>query len=130
VANPAACAEGISLHRVCHNAIYVDRSFNAAHYLQSVDRIHRLGLDPAVQTNIHVLESVTPQFVGSVDFSVRRRMIDKLRVMGRALEDTDLQRLALDEEEANEPLDYDITLDDMRDVIDELTGEAATPLEE
>jgi hypothetical protein len=41
-----------------------------------------------------------------------------------------LQRLALDEEEANEPLDYDITLDDMRDVIDELTGEASTPLEE
>src|SRR5262249_16226093 len=43
IANPAACGEGISLHTACHHAIYVDRAFNAAHYLQSVDRIHRLG---------------------------------------------------------------------------------------
>src|SRR5207302_805829 len=44
VANPAAASEGISLHTVCQNSIYVDRTFNAAHYLQSEDRIHRLGL--------------------------------------------------------------------------------------
>jgi hypothetical protein len=31
------------LHKVCQNAIYVDRTFNAAHFLQSEDRIHRLG---------------------------------------------------------------------------------------
>lgn len=42
VANPAAASEGISLHKVCQNAIYIDRSFNAAQYLQSEDRIHRL----------------------------------------------------------------------------------------
>ena len=30
VANPAAASEGISLHTVCQNAIYVDRTFNAA----------------------------------------------------------------------------------------------------
>ena len=30
VANPAACSEGISLHKVCQYAIYLDRSFNAA----------------------------------------------------------------------------------------------------
>jgi SNF2 family DNA or RNA helicase len=41
VANPAAASEGVSLHRVCHHAIYLDRTFNAAHYLQSEDRIHR-----------------------------------------------------------------------------------------
>ena len=44
VANPAACAEGISLHTVCHHAIYLDRNYNAAQFLQSMDRIHRLGL--------------------------------------------------------------------------------------
>ena len=43
VANPAACSEGISLHQHCHNAIFVERSFNLAHYLQSLDRIHRVG---------------------------------------------------------------------------------------
>src|ERR1043165_9644750 len=40
VANPAAASEGISLHRICHHALYLDRTFNAAHYLQSEDRIH------------------------------------------------------------------------------------------
>lgn len=130
VANPAACSEGISLHRVCHHAIYVDRSFNAAHYLQSVDRIHRLGLPAGTETHIHILESVTPRITGSVDFSVRRRLIDKLRTMSSALDDFDLQRLALDEEEGDEPLDYDITLDDLRDVIDELSGEAPKPTED
>ncbi|MGV8294447.1 hypothetical protein ACV36C_36975, partial [Pseudomonas aeruginosa] len=33
VANPAAASEGVSLHRVCHHALYLDRTFNAAHYL-------------------------------------------------------------------------------------------------
>ena len=41
-----------------------------------------------------------------------------------------LQRLALDEEEGDEPLDYDITLDDLRDVIDELSGEAPEPTDD
>ena len=52
IANPAAAGEGISLHTVCHDAIYVDRSYVSTHYLQSVDRIHRLGLKPDVETNI------------------------------------------------------------------------------
>ena len=43
VANPAACAESISLHKTCSNAIYYDLSYNCAQYLQSVDRIHRVG---------------------------------------------------------------------------------------
>lgn len=43
VANPAACAESISLHKTCSNAIYYDLSYNCAQYLQSLDRIHRVG---------------------------------------------------------------------------------------
>ena len=130
VANPAACSEGISLHKVCHHAIYVDRSYNAAHYLQSVDRIHRLGLPPETETHIHILESVAPNIVGAIDYSVRRRMIQKLHTMSEALDDFDLQRLALDEEEGDVPLDYDITLEDLADVIEELTGTATAPGED
>jgi len=130
VANPAACSEGISLHKVCHHAIYVDRSYNAAHYLQSVDRIHRLGLPPETETHIHILESVAPNIVGAIDYSVRRRMIQKLHTMSEALDDFDLQRLALDEEEGDAPLDYDITLEDLSDVIEELSGTAAAPGED
>ena len=43
IANPAACAESISLHKTCQNAIYYDLSYNCAEYLQSLDRIHRVG---------------------------------------------------------------------------------------
>ena len=43
IANPAACSEAISLHKTCQNAIYYDLSFNCAQYLQSIDRIHRVG---------------------------------------------------------------------------------------
>jgi SNF2 family DNA or RNA helicase len=130
VANPAACAEGISLHRVCHHAIYVDRSYNAAHFLQSVDRIHRLGLSPDTLTYVHVMESIAPGVVGAIDYSVRRRLIDKLNMMATALDDIDLRQLALDEQEGEEPIDYDITLDDIVDLISELSGTAPEPGEE
>ena len=43
VANPAAAGEGISLHDVCNHAIYIDRTFNATQFMQSMDRIHRYG---------------------------------------------------------------------------------------
>lgn len=130
VANPAACSEGISLHRACHHAIYVDRSFNAGHFLQSIDRIHRLGLSPDQDTHVHILESIAPQAFGSIDYSVRRRMIAKLRDMNAILEDLDLQQLMLDEDNAGAPLDYDIQREDIVDVIDELLGLAPEAEEE
>jgi len=43
VANPQACSESISLHKACQNAIYYDISYNTAEFLQSLDRIHRVG---------------------------------------------------------------------------------------
>ena len=43
VATPQSCSESISLHKACTNAIYYDLSYNAAEFLQSLDRIHRVG---------------------------------------------------------------------------------------
>ena len=43
VTNPATSSESISLHKACHNAIYLDRTYDAALFFQSIDRIHRLG---------------------------------------------------------------------------------------
>ncbi len=54
IANPAAAGEGISLHKVCNNALYCDRSYNVAHYLQSKDRIHRIGGNLEKEVNITV----------------------------------------------------------------------------
>lgn len=57
IANPFAVAESISLHKVCHNAIYIERSFNCAHFIQSKDRIHRYGLPADAITNYYYLLS-------------------------------------------------------------------------
>lgn len=85
VGNPAACGEGISLHTVCHHAIYLDRNYNAAQFLQSQDRIHRLGLPPSITTTIEI--AFTP---GSIDESVDRRLSDKIRLMSSVLNDPSL----------------------------------------
>lgn len=57
IANPFAVAESISLHKACHNAIYLERTFNAAHFIQSKDRIHRYGLKPNQETNYYFILS-------------------------------------------------------------------------
>ncbi len=76
------------------------------------------------------MESVAPGVIGAIDYSVRRRLITKLNMMATALEDIDLRQLALDEQEGEEPIDYDITLDDIVDLIGELSGVAPAPGEE
>jgi len=55
IANPAACAESISLHKNCHNAIYYDLSYNSGQYLQSLDRIHRVGGSENIGANYYFL---------------------------------------------------------------------------
>ncbi|MFA5638365.1 MAG: DEAD/DEAH box helicase [Anaerovoracaceae bacterium] len=74
IANPFAVAESISLHKACHNAIYLERSFNAAHFLQSKDRIHRYGLSGDVVTNYYYLLSAD-----SVDLTIHERLAEKER---------------------------------------------------
>lgn len=72
IANPFAVSESISLHKACHNAIYMERSFNAAHFIQSKDRIHRYGLKPGTETNYYYLLSED-----SIDGVIHNRLIDK-----------------------------------------------------
>ena len=86
VANPAACSEGISLHKVCQNAIYLDRSFNAAHYLQSEDRIHRLGLPKDAKPEVEYVECED-----SIDQVIRERLMAKVNAMADALNDSSLR---------------------------------------
>ena len=122
IANPAAAGEGISLHTVCHDAIYLDRSYVSTHYLQSIDRIHRLGLPPDVDTNIHIYRTKAPAGLGSVDLSVSRRLAQKIHGLEHLLDDQDLRELALDEDEADDPIDYDVDMQDLIDLVAELEG--------
>lgn len=100
VANPAACSEGISLHKVCQYAIYLDRSFNAAHYLQSEDRIHRLGLAHDATPCVEFVECDN-----CIDQIVRERLSYKVNTMAKALDDSSLN-IAISE------VDYDEEADD------------------
>lgn len=81
IANPFAVAESISLHKACHNAIYLERSFNCAHYLQSKDRIHRYGLPAGVVTNYYYILSED-----SVDETVHSRLALKEQRMLEIIE--------------------------------------------
>ncbi|CAB4327304.1 MULTISPECIES: DEAD/DEAH box helicase [unclassified Brucella] len=131
IANPAAAGEGISLHTVCHDAIYLDRSYVSTHYLQSIDRIHRLGLEPGIDTNIHIYRTKTPAGLGSVDLSVSRRLAQKIHGLENLLDDLDLRQLALDEDSADDPVDYDVDMQDLVDLVEELEGrEPIKPQEE
>jgi SNF2 family DNA or RNA helicase len=92
VANPAAAGEGISLHDVCHHAIYVDRTFNATQFMQSMDRIHRYGKDSEgeiicqkIPTTIEILRCEH-----SIDQVVHENLRRKIDRMYQWLNDTSL----------------------------------------
>ena len=75
VANPAACAESISLHKTCFHAIYYDLSYNGAQYLQSLDRIHRVGGSETKQANyyfLQYLDTIDQDIKGSLDLKAKK----------------------------------------------------------
>jgi SNF2 family DNA or RNA helicase len=119
VANPAACGEGISLHKACHNAIYFDRTYNAAHYLQSVDRIHRLGLPAYTETHVYTLTATD-----TVDDSVRNRLTTKIAALGSLLDDQHLIALALDAEDQPEEIPSGLAVADLDSLLDHILGGA------
>jgi len=76
IANPAACAESISLHKTCFNAVYYDLSYNSAQYLQSLDRIHRVGGSEITEANYYFL-----QYENSIDQDIKRNLEAKAEKM-------------------------------------------------
>lgn len=115
LANPAAMAEGVSLHHICHDAIYIDRTFNAGQYLQSLDRIHRLGLSRDTETRISLLTSE-----GTIDDRVNSRVRTKMTRLGQMLADPGLVPLALPDDDDFGPALVDDL--DLQEVLDHLAG--------
>jgi SNF2 family DNA or RNA helicase len=105
LANPAACGEGVSLHHWCHHAVYLDRSFNAGHFLQSQDRIHRLGLVAGMLTRFTILASAD-----SIDDAVDGRLRHKVTALSQLMNDPGLVQVALpepDEGQTSPPIQVD-----------------------
>lgn len=82
IANPAACAESISLHKTCHHAIYYDLTYNCAQYLQSLDRIHRVGGSENVEANYHFL-----QYKNTIDIDIKKNIDVKTKKMFDVIEE-------------------------------------------
>ncbi len=79
VGNPAAAGAGLTLHRACY-AIYESMSNQAAHYLQSLDRLHRRGQTRAVEYLVLLAE-------GTVEVQEYERLIGKERAAKELLGD-------------------------------------------
>ena len=85
LANPAACSESISLHKLdkgaCYNAIYYDLSYNCAQYLQSLDRIHRVGGSEKQKSYYHFL-----QYSDTFEPRILDRLNDKAEKMKQIID--------------------------------------------
>jgi len=80
--NPAACAESISLHQTCFKAIYYDLSYNCAQYLQSLDRIHRVGGSEHKRAHYYFL-----QYKNTIDEDIKDNLDKKVVRMNRIFEE-------------------------------------------
>jgi SNF2 family DNA or RNA helicase len=98
VANPAACAESISLHKSCAHAIYYDLSYNCAQYLQSLDRIHRVGGSENRSAHYYFL-----QYDDTIDADILENVLRKAERMS-ALIDRDYPIYSLDMFDADDEL--------------------------
>lgn len=99
IANPFAVAESISLHKACHHAIYFERTFNAANFIQSKDRIHRVGLPEGVTTHYHYILSAD-----SIDETIHQRLIEKEIRMLELIENSDIPLIS---ENMNFEIDFE-----------------------
>jgi SNF2 family DNA or RNA helicase len=116
VTNPASCSESISLHMACRNAIYLDRTYDCAQWLQSIDRIHRLGLPADAQVRVHVLRGLSYGHP-TVDDLVQASLAAKEARMLQLLQGAALQPIEEDTEAA------DGTVEDLRNLIAYLLGQ-------
>lgn len=103
IANPHAVGESISLHKACHNAIYYEMGFNAGVYMQSKDRIHRVGLPKESETHYFFIQSTD-----SVDSNIYDRVLTKEEKMIEIIESEEIPLINKNIEFENDPDEDDI----------------------
>ena len=101
LSNPHTLAESVSLHSVCHDAVYFEYSYNLVHLLQSKDRIHRLGLPKGQYTQYAFLQTeyLTENGPWSMEGEVYRRLRQKEQTMLEAIGRRTLEVLPTSEED-------------------------------
>ena len=112
VTNPHTLAESVSLHDVCHDAIYFEYSYNLVHLLQSKDRIHRLGLKQNQYTQYHYLE-LKFLYKGrdyNFDDRIYNVLLNKENNMLEAIDNNKLENVSTTQE------DLDVILGDLKKI--------------
>ncbi len=90
VTNPATLAESVSLHKACHSAHYLEYNYNLYQYLQSRDRIHRLGLKENEITNYYLyVNQYTDNVEDSADYKILSSLKTKEKRMLNSIEKGD-----------------------------------------
>jgi SNF2 family DNA or RNA helicase len=79
IGNPAAAGAGLTLHRARY-AIYESLSNQAAHYLQSIDRIHRRGQERDVEYLVLLCQD-------TIEVREYERLVQKERLAQELLKD-------------------------------------------
>lgn len=99
--NPHTLAESVSLHSVCHDAVYFEYSYNLVHLLQSKDRIHRLGLPEGQYTQYYYmqLQYETDDGIWSLDRAVYDRLREKEKIMLDAIDKQFLEVMPTSDED-------------------------------
>lgn len=101
ITNPHTLAESVSLHTVCHDAIYFEYSYNLVHLLQSKDRIHRLGLTGGQYTQYYYMQDYF-KYDGedfSMDEKIYLRLQEKEKIMLDAIDNKELEPVYTSEED-------------------------------
>lgn len=101
ITNPNTLAESVSLHNICHDAVYFEYSFNLVHLLQSKDRIHRLGLAGNQYTQFYFFQTMY-QYNNdyySMDEQIYARLVEKEKRMLAAIDADTLERMPTTREE-------------------------------
>ena len=91
ITNPHTLAESVSLHNVCHDAIYYEYSYNLVHLLQSKDRIHRLGLSNGQYTQFYFMGLRYSEV--SLDRNIYDRLKEKERNMLDSIDKNKLENV-------------------------------------
>ena len=108
IANLESGGEGISLHKMCRKAIYLSRTYKAGQYLQSRDRIHRVGMSLDFPVEYYFLESVYPEehIFPSIDRKISENLQGKLINISRAINDVEVKIIADYEESYRDDSTY------------------------
>ena len=94
IATLGSIAESVSLHRnekgepVCQNAIYLEKSFNAGQFMQSLFRLYRIGSPRGMPVNnIFLSSTFGDRYTRTIDNEIHERLIQRTTKMFRLMND-------------------------------------------